>query len=585
MKTHLLFAIGLLTALNLHAQECGTHIELLGKGIYGLSEAAIAVSDPENVDYIIAEAIYKSNVEPSDVIFSTNGKDVVVSPETVPISGFQNEGIITSLFRYKLEDPGTEVGLDILGNGAEFYSFALYVHRLDGTSYSLLTGDLAHVYWNEDVPHVSEITIPVSDLPRDINLRFGITELNADSRVAIVTFEANGQFVTEVLQSWEESGEGNSFVIKEMLLEDVPGEVDQITMTMISEFKTKEELKGDSYIAGQVVVDLPCKVPHVTDIICTYTQDFYGNEGGSTCEGLSSRQLLEVLLLDDLVMGMGGNTFTVAAGGVDCILDNLSGTGTSSVLSGETSCGDLNPDDPNPTGGLHNALLAQGIVFALNIRHSPNLLTFPVDGIPFVTREADNCTEPLSAGIPGTEAEYEFSPEVVDYLGPDAFIGDLLGLVNEALGGEDISPLSLNDVAYAAKMVNGAFEGCVAVEFDPEEGTGDGTGEVEDKGSNEGSDKGAATGVGDLTLSDEDLGLYPNPVMERFYLHISASITGVKRAGVYSMTGLKVKHLEDQIQPGADQVIEVDAGDLVKGFYFVRIETDSGAISRRFGVQ
>jgi hypothetical protein len=74
-------------------------------------------------------------------------------------------------------------------------------------------------------------------------------------------------------------------------------------------------------------------------------------------------------------------------------------------------------------------------------------------------------------------------------------------------------------------------------------------------------------------------------VMDRFYLHISASVINVKRAGVYSMTGLKVIHLENQLQPGADQVFEVDASDLVKGFYFVRIETDSGAISRRFGVQ
>jgi len=573
MKRHLPLVIVLLAALNLHAQECGTHIELLGKGIYGLSEATIAVSDPENVDFIIAEAIYKSTVEPSDVIFSTNGKDVVSSPETVPISGFQNEGILTSLFRYKLEDPGTEVGIDILENEAEFYSFALYVHRIDGTSYSLLTGDLVHVYQNEDVPHVTEITIPVSTLARDITLRLGITELNADSRVAIFTFEADGQVVTEVLQSWEESGAGNSFVIKEVLLENVPGQVDRITMTMLSEFHTEKQVKGDSYIAGVVVVDLPCKAPHETDIICTYTQDFYGNEGGATCEGLTSRQLLEVLLMNDLVMGLGGNTFTVAAGEVDCIIGNLVGTGVSSVLSGETTCGDLSPGDPNSMGGLHNALLAQGVVLALNIRHSPNLLTFSVDGIPFITRQADNCTEPLSTGIPGTETEYEFSEEVVNYLGPDAHIGDLLELVNAALGGEDISPLNLTDVAYAAKMVNGAFEGCVAVEF----GT--------DEGSEDGGDKGATTGVENLTLSEDDLGLYPNPVMERFYLQISASVFNVKRAGVYSMTGMKVLHLENQIQPGADQVIEVDASGLVKGFYFVRIETDSGAISRRFGVQ
>lgn len=60
---------------------------------------------------------------------------------------------------------------------------------------------------------------------------------------------------------------------------------------------------GDSFIAGMALVDILCEVVdpelEVKDELglCSYTQDFYGNENGTSCNGKTSRELLEKLLV------------------------------------------------------------------------------------------------------------------------------------------------------------------------------------------------------------------------------------------------------------------------------------------------
>ena len=107
---------------------------------------------------------------------------------------------------------------------------------------------------------------------------------------------------------------------------DVPGDINQIKMTMLSENHVKDTLKGDSFIAGVVLVDVPCEYEE-PEGYCSYTQGYYGNEGGKTCKGESTRELLSMLLMEDLIMGDGDYTFTIPAHSVDCVLDLLPGGG------------------------------------------------------------------------------------------------------------------------------------------------------------------------------------------------------------------------------------------------------------------
>ncbi len=578
MRKKLLFGIFILAGVFLHAQECDNYIELAGSGIAGSEEATLSLNGFEGVESVLVEAIFKSTAEPGDVRFWTGSQEVIVSPQAVNVSGLLGPEYNVAVYNAIFTDPDEEVHLDILENEPAFYSLAAYAQVKNTGMYSIMTGELYHVYKNEDDPFITEIEIPESEETRDIAIRFGITELNQDERWAVFTFEADGQEVSRSLQSWDPADETESYTIQEVMLEDVPGEVDKITMTMLSANEG-----GDSYIAGVVLVDLPCE-KFESEVICSYTQGFYGNEGGKTCKGWTTRQLLEALLTDDpLVMGGGDNTFAIPAtedGGVQCVLDILPGGGPSAVLSGESSCSDMGSIETNKQGRLKNSLLAQGITLSLNLRLSPGLEDFPVDGETFMTWMAGDCINPVSEGVPGSGKEFAFSAAVVDRLGEGATVQDLLDLVNSALAGEDISPLNLSEVSDAATLVNEAFDECVVVKGSMEEEEMN----AEESGMGaEGSRKGV------LGISKEEAGrildLYPNPVNDRFYLKIPARVTDVKSVGIYDMSGIMVMLIDQQIQTGRDQVIEVGVGQLNPGIYFIRIESGAGSVFKRFGIQ
>ena len=255
----MLFGIIFLAAMNIHAQESADHIELLGKGMTGIEEAVIAIPDWENIDYIIAEAVYACGTLPKEVRFSTDSEHITVSPQLIPCGRETQEGLITSVFMTRFEDPTPEVALDILENAAKFRSFSLFVHRPDGSMNSIplpkmehMFGELVYVYQNEKVPELTKVVIPVSDEPRDIQLKFGFTEFKDDDLVALFTFEANGEVVETQVKTYFQNGEIDPYTVQKVIFEDVAGEVDKINVTLFSANKTEE-----SFIAGKVYFDLP----------------------------------------------------------------------------------------------------------------------------------------------------------------------------------------------------------------------------------------------------------------------------------------------------------------------------------------
>ena len=261
MRRNILLAVIFLAGINIYAQESVDHIELLGKGVAGMEEAVIAIPDWENIDYIIAEAVYACGVAPGDVRFSTKSENKTVSPDVIPCGGETQEGLITSVFQTRFENPTPEVAMDILENRAQFRSFSLFVHRPDGTVNSIpipkmehIFGELVHVYKNEKVPELTEVVVPVSDEARDIQLKFGFTEFKDDDLVAVFTFEAKGEVVATEIKTYFQNGEIDPYTVQEEIFEDVAGDVNKIHMTMFSTNKTEE-----SFIAGEVYFDLPAQ--------------------------------------------------------------------------------------------------------------------------------------------------------------------------------------------------------------------------------------------------------------------------------------------------------------------------------------
>ncbi|MEN8204307.1 MAG: T9SS type A sorting domain-containing protein [Bacteroidota bacterium] len=607
MKKLLLLGTVILMSITLHAQRCGDYIDLLGIGIHQESKATIEIPDWENVDHILAEAIYKSDAEPYiaggdpiKIVFSIGDPDTPDESKTGDLLELDHSGEPPGkeiyVFRAGFEGPAKKVNLNITGYEADFFSFAIYVYRKDGKVYTVKSGELVHVWHNGPDGLSTKIDIPEADEARNITLRFGITELDHDERIAIFTFKADGIEVGKTIQTWNPGDDPDltgAYIIEEVLLENVGGDIDEITMTMLSKLRDDPDLPrgGDSFIAGVVLTDLPCE-QYEPKLLCSFTQGFYGNEGGKMCGQIGTPDLLESLMYEDLIMGLPGNSFAILADehSAECILKLLPGGGPSKALSGDASCEDLGDIEVNKKGRLKNSLLAQGITLTLNTRLSSELLEFPVDGTEFVTMVAMDCFDPEAGGIPGTEKTYAFNPELVDELPEDATIAELLDLVNRALGGEDISPLTLSQVSDAATLVNEAFDECVVVkgyaEVMPVDETagesGEGSGDQNEENETQGGTKGV-TGVSD---NEEDvLGIYPNPVMDHFYLSIPSGITEIKYAAIYSLTGAKVMDIVHPITSGMDQVIEINVSHLNKGIYFVRIETAAGFVNERFGVQ
>jgi len=259
MRKHILFGIIFLASLNLYAQENADHIELLGKGVAGMEEAVIAIPDWENIDYIIAEAVYACAKAPGQVRFTTDSENTTVTPQVIPCGDETHDELITSVFKTRFENPTSGVALDIMENAAQFRSFSLFVHRPDGTVNSIpipkmehIFGELVHVYQNEKVPELTEVVVPLSDEPRDIQLKFGFTEFKDDDLVAVFTFEAKGEVVATEIKTYFQNGEIDPYAVQEVIFEDVAGDVDKIQMTMFSTNKLEE-----SFIAGEVYFDLP----------------------------------------------------------------------------------------------------------------------------------------------------------------------------------------------------------------------------------------------------------------------------------------------------------------------------------------
>lgn len=247
----------------------------------------------------------------------------------------------------------------------------------------------------------------------------------------------------------------------------------------------------------------------------------------------------------------------------NCLFDFLPGEGPANILDGATGC------EIAKEGSLTNELLAQGITLALNLRLTPELLAFKVDGARFITRERQDCTDLNSPGIAGTDLEQGFGREIVEKLGPDANVADLFHFVNKALSGADILPLSLDQVTEAAALVNSAFKGCVTLTH---------YGEVPDYGG----------GVDPQTGVDEkgkELEMYPNPAMEKLYLRIPSRIRSINHAAIYNMAGSEVINIQHLTESRGNQTVEIDVSHLIEGIYFVRINALNGSLTRRFAVQ
>jgi hypothetical protein len=194
------------------------------------------------------------------------------------------------------------------------------------------------------------------------------------------------------------------------------------------------------------------------DTFCSFTQGFWGNAGGTKCDGQTTSELIAAALAANggsITVGIPPRSITFDS--VACILASLPAGGTPSALpavGGPWTCADLSSFYKNKKKTeINNVLVGQAVALQLN------LLT------------SDNCLGEDSYDLGAWMLPDEFC--VVPYDDPDACpkqytipaslvgktVQELLDAVNAALAGSG----DISDAYAGATAINEGFDECATV--------------------------------------------------------------------------------------------------------------------------
>ena len=159
---------------------------------------------------------------------------------------------------------------------------------------------------------------------------------------------------------------------------------------------------------------------------CTYTQGYFGNAGGKSCDGetggLSTTQLIEQSIANwggTILIGSGTRSVKIETGDAEWVIKYLPGGGQSYALSSpaiEISSGSFATLYTKTAGGktkINNTLLAQTITLGLNLGINDDLATFSFASHSavnkyLVTQELESCGG--NVGVPDSYTCDELNP-------------------------------------------------------------------------------------------------------------------------------------------------------------------------------
>ena len=223
---------------------------------------------------------------------------------------------------------------------------------------------------------------------------------------------------------------------------------------------------------------------------CTYTQGYFGNKNGNSCDGDTTwpnpASLINHLLNTNLIVGSGSKSVLIPAGSgiiVNSVMpgsqtpNGLTYNGQCTISTATGSC--FKTNYLTSQGRINNVLLSQTITLSLNVRmQNGALLNVPVQQGYLVTQRTAGCGTPGSSVIPCsidslTLQQFFMNANVVNYLtnfgNNTATVADLLALANNVLGGA-LAPgqpgansnavPSYSDVNAAVDAINRAFDKC-----------------------------------------------------------------------------------------------------------------------------
>ena len=290
----------------------------------------------------------------------------------------------------------------------------------------------------------------------------------------------------------------------------------------------------------------------------TLTQGYYGGKNGKTCIGTTPVNTIKYLLgTTDLVAG-STNSVTVPASdaGANKLNSVLPGGSTPVALPfGNCTITDNTcfkyPVYLTKQGKINNILLSQTITLTLNTRwDGGRLLLFQLQSGWLTTQKLLGCgssTTVVTQCSDGVVSSIKMNQNVLNYLGANNTVQDLLNLANGVLGGTLIPGQngvpSYSDVNDAIDAINQSFdEGRRFLAYYPT------------KQTCESLFPAASTIVTTYSTSREtsqsqviaaskgvSVAAYPNPYTDKVNFTVESDISGYGSLQVYNLMGQKVK--------------------------------------------
>jgi hypothetical protein len=312
----------------------------------------------------------------------------------------------------------------------------------------------------------------------------------------------------------------------------------------------------------RVSVQLQTTVVSCAAQICTYTQGYFGQQNGKSCDGendgLSSTQLINQSIANwggTLTVGCGTKKVTISTGEAQCVIDKMPGGGPSKELTAAYTICSI------PDALMKNTLLAQSIALGLNIGiTSPSTLSdFPLQaGTLYTAEPVGGCGssvpklrvcnyDPVTHQLTSVTNEYTsrtFSQALIDAIedaGYPKTVGGLFSLASDALCNKDNvlgteQGVSLSEIAGAAGSINEVFDECrISVGWNigacP-------ASDVPPPARITVSANAEAATIGKLKVTT-----YPNPYRNNVRFVIESPVAGQAILDVYNVAGQKIQTL------------------------------------------
>jgi len=322
-------------------------------------------------------------------------------------------------------------------------------------------------------------------------------------------------------------------------------------------------------------------------VFYTLTQGYYGGKNGKSCIGSNPVNTIKYLLGSvDLVTG-STNSVTVPATneGATKLNQTMPGGNTPNALPvGNctiTAGCFVSPTYLTQQGRINNILLSQTITLGLNVRwNSGELLLFPIKNGYLTTQKMKGCGENavlVEVCESGTISSILMNANVVNYLGANATVADLLQLANDVLGGTKTPGVngvpSYADVSDAVDCINKSFdEGRRFLNYFDTKQT------CEMLFPTPSLPAGTTTTTLIVSANREStepvkVSAFPNPFSDNINFQIETKQSGQGVLEVYNMTGQKIKTVfSGYLNAGKQQFsMSVPPGQNIALFYVFRM--------------